>query len=80
MHQNPLGQPLWQDVPYSDVRERLRFQSGSRAVAVHDIPDSYPLCVDIKVYCIIQNRPFYRYGSHIELIGFKEYYGMRRGA
>ena len=21
------------------------------------------------------NRPFYRYGSHIELIGFKEYYG-----
>ena len=25
------------------------------------------------------NRPFYRYGSHIELIGFKEYYGMPRG-
>ena len=25
------------------------------------------------------NRPFYQYGGHIELIGFKEYYGMPRG-
>ena len=25
------------------------------------------------------HRPFYRYGGHIELIGFKEYYGMPRG-
>ena len=50
VHQNPLGQPLWHDVRYSDVRERLRLQSGSRAVTVHDILDSYPLCVDIKVY------------------------------
>ena len=25
------------------------------------------------------NRPFYRYGSHIELILFKEYYRMPRG-
>ena len=24
------------------------------------------------------NRPFYRYGGHIELIRFKEYYGMPR--
>ena len=24
-------------------------------------------------------RPFYRYGGHIELIGFKEYYRMPRG-
>ena len=28
---------------------------------------------------IAPNRPFYRYGGHIELIGFKEYYGMPRG-
>ena len=27
----------------------------------------------------IDNRPFYRYGGRIELIGFKEYYGMPRG-
>ena len=79
MHQNPLSQPLWHDVRYSEVHERLRFQSESRAVAVHDIPDSYLLCVDIKVYCIIQNRPLYRYGGHIEFIGFKEYYGIPRG-
>ena len=26
------------------------------------------------------NRPFHRHGGHIELIGFKEYYGMPRGA
>ena len=25
------------------------------------------------------NRPFYRYGDHIELMRFKEYYGMPRG-
>ena len=25
------------------------------------------------------NRPFYRYGGHIELIRFKEYYRMPRG-
>ena len=28
---------------------------------------------------LYSNRPFYRYGGHIELIGFKEYYGMPRG-
>ena len=25
------------------------------------------------------NRPFYRYGGHIEFIRFKEYYGMPSG-
>ena len=25
------------------------------------------------------NRPFYRYGGHIEIIRFKEYYGIPRG-
>ena len=28
---------------------------------------------------VIYNRPFYRYGGHIELIRFKEYYRMPRG-
>ena len=32
-----------------------------------------------KVSLLI-NRPFYRYGGHIELIRFKEYYRMPRGA
>ena len=27
----------------------------------------------------VPNRPFYRYGGHIELIRFKEYYRMPRG-
>ena len=27
----------------------------------------------------LTNRPFYRYGGHIEFIRFKEYYGMPRG-
>ena len=26
-----------------------------------------------------KNRPFHWYGGHIELIRFKEYYGMSRG-
>ena len=29
---------------------------------------------------IFHNRPFYRYGGHIKLIRFKEYYRMPRGA
>ena len=29
--------------------------------------------------CLNRNRPFYRYGGHIELIRFKEYYRMPRG-
>ena len=28
---------------------------------------------------LLSNRPFYRYGGHIEFIRFKEYYGMPRG-
>ena len=27
----------------------------------------------------MSNRPFYRYGGHIEFIRFKEYHGMPRG-
>ena len=27
----------------------------------------------------MSNRPFYRYGGHIEFIRVKEYYGMPRG-
>ena len=33
----------------------------------------------IVVVVLFLNRPFYRYGGHIELIRFKEYYGMPRG-
>ena len=28
---------------------------------------------------IVVNRPFYRFGSHIEFIRYKEYYGVPRG-
>ena len=28
---------------------------------------------------VLTNRPFYRYGGHIEFIRFKEYFGMPRG-
>ena len=31
------------------------------------------------VVSFTSNRPFYRYGGHIEFIRFKEYYGMPRG-
>ena len=30
-------------------------------------------------YVKMENRPFYRYGGHIELIRFKEFYRMPRG-
>ena len=28
---------------------------------------------------LLSNTPYYQYGGHIELLGFKEYYGMPRG-
>ena len=31
------------------------------------------------VVSFTSNRPFYRYGGHIEFISFKEYYGMPKG-
>ena len=37
------------------------------------------LVVPLQLQRIENNMPFYRYGGHIELIGFKEYYGMPRG-
>ena len=34
----------------------------------------------VRAICFfLLNRPFYRYGGHIELIRFKEYYRMPRG-
>ena len=35
--------------------------------------------VIIPSRCENSNRPFYRYGGHIELIRFKDYYRMPRG-
>ena len=35
--------------------------------------------LDIARKVTIENRIFYRYGGHIELIRFKEYYGIPRG-
>ena len=35
------------------------------------------LYVDIETLRV--NRPFYRYGGHMELIRFKEYYRIPRG-
>ena len=32
-----------------------------------------------SLFIFIVNRPFYRYGGHIEFIRFMEYYGMPRG-
>ena len=42
----------------------------------------FPVVGNLKLYTLTLaylNRPFYRYGGHIELIGFNEYYGMPRG-
>ena len=36
------------------------------------------ILLDILLY-IKHNRPFHRYGGHVEFIRFKEYYGMPRG-
>ena len=36
------------------------------------------VCMRIQSHLILANRPFYRYGGHIEFITFKEYYGIPR--
>ena len=38
-----------------------------------------PLLENNSNQVLLLNRPFYRYGGHIEFIRFKEYYGMPRG-
>ena len=43
-----------------------------------EYPPPPPGVRDFSVVKIF-NRPFYRYGGHIEFIRFKEYYGMPRG-
>ena len=44
---------------------------------ISDSPDS-PLIA--RERCLeLCNRPLYRYGGHIELIRFEEYYGMPKG-
>ena len=43
-----------------------------------DVEDEISLC-SAKRCRISGNRPFHRYGGHIELIRFKEYYRMPRG-
>ena len=41
--------------------------------------DTGYLCI-VYLFCVNRaNRPFHRYGGHIELIRFKEYYRMPRG-
>ena len=40
------------------------------------------MCGDLEFlskYSPLIHRPFYRYGGHIKLIRFKEYYRMPRG-
>ena len=57
-----------------------RFPLGSTVSTVVFIIDfdgfhnQSPLLTMVSV-----NRPFYRYGGHIELIRFKEYYRMPKG-
>ena len=45
----------------------------------HSHRDKQPPTFKPTLQLFPPNRPFYRYGSHIEFIRFKEYYGMPRG-
>ena len=52
----------------------VEYKNRSDALqAIKQLQVSGNLCL------VINNRPFYRYGGHIELIRFKEYYRMPRG-
>ena len=56
--------------------------SGKTGKIVFFISNRTPTTVIylVEVFLLIRyNRPFYRYGGHIELIRFKEYYRMPRG-
>ena len=49
------------------------------ARGLDDVSNEPFICAHVSGIRLPLNRPFYRYGGHIELIGFKEYYGMPRG-
>ena len=54
----------------------------SKVEGVYSKVDAFGIVSDAVSSCdqsIYSNRPFYRYGGHIEFIRFKEYYRMPRG-
>ena len=55
------------------------FSKSSQCLHVLSFVVLYPALVIFLFFFPLTNRPFYRYGSHIELIRFKEYYRMPRG-
>ena len=58
----------------TNVSKILDLKSSSEQILFRKLSLGAP-----KVKIRGHNRPFYRYGGHIELIRFKEYYRMLRG-
>ena len=62
---------------WTDRKDIRKHQSTSRLVHYNSARLLYQFR---SIPCVTkENRPFYQYGGHIELIRFKEYYRMPRG-
>ena len=63
-------------LPKNLIWNKIKFSSSS-LLMVNELNKTQFLCYVSEVVSL--NRHFYRYGGHIELIRFKEYYRMLRG-
>ena len=55
------------------------FKPDSRAMVCHSYQGLPATIVIISIFNESNDRRLYRYGGHLELVRFKEYYGMPRG-
>ena len=56
------------------------FKPDSRAIVCHSFQGLPATIIIISIFNENNSRlSFYRYGGHIELVRFKEHYGMPRG-
>ena len=77
-HSNEETEQIRNDfTPCQDIRY-FKPILDSRFHAVDSLGTCFGFLVS-ETWILDSNRTFYRYGGHIELIRFKEYYGMPRG-
>ena len=82
------SQVIWLKLKQTHCMRMLMHQSCQKKRKTKKVFDSFlrdigmpevPIALWASPGVIFPNRPFYRCGGHIELIGFKKYYGMPRG-
>ena len=72
---------LWEQKRQESVKVKDSTVPFKQIILISNSPKNNNRNTKLTHVCLEHNsnRPFYWYGNHIELIRFKEYYGMPRG-